>query len=74
MWDSLEVLKGKVAAFNERYPVGSSVTVIKDRGELFETKIRFQAEVLGEHTAVIWVEGISGAYMLDRIVPWLVAK
>lgn len=74
MSDSLVVMESKVAVFNNWYPVGSLVTVIKDLGERLETKVRFPALVLGEHTAVVWVEGIAGAYALSRVIPCVRAK
>ena len=64
----MEVMESKVKIFNAQWPVGSLVTVIKDFGECVETKIRFPAQVLSGHTAVIWLENISGAYVLNRVV------
>lgn len=43
--------------------------VRKDDGITVDTKTRSEAELLGEHTPVIWVEGIAGAYALDRCKP-----
>lgn len=74
MSDSLVVMKSKVAVFNEQWPVGSLVVVIKDLGERFKTKIRFPALSWGEHIAVVWVEDISRAYALDRVIPCERAK
>ena len=68
MRDSPEVMQGKVDAFNERKPVGTSVTVIGDLGEKFETKVKRPAEIMSGHSAVVWLEGISGCYMLDRVI------
>ena len=68
MQDSIEVMQSKVDAFNRRNPVGTTVTVIKDLGEKFETKVKFPAEVLSGHTPVVWLEGISGCYLLDRVI------
>ena len=65
---SLEVMESKVAAFNKRNPVGTSVTVIKDLGEQVETKVKYPAQVLSGHTPVVWVDGISGCYLLDRVL------
>lgn len=48
-------------------PIGTAVTVRKDNGELFDTVTRSVPWMLGEHTAVIMVEGISGCYSLERI-------
>jgi hypothetical protein len=46
---------------------GTDVVVTKDRGEQFQTKTRSAPWLLGGHTAVIMVEGISGCYSLERI-------
>lgn len=56
-----------VAAWNENHPIGTSVTVRMDDGEIRPTKTRGDAEMLSGHTAVIWLEGISGAYDLTRV-------
>lgn len=55
--------------FNARFPVGQPVTVRKDNGEGVTTLTRFPAEVLSGHSAVIWLENISGCYLLDRVTP-----
>jgi len=68
MQDSLEVMQSKVDAFNQRNPVGTPVTVVKDLGEKIETTVRFPAEVLSGHTPVVWLYGISGCYCLNRVV------
>jgi hypothetical protein len=68
MQDFQEVMQSKCDVFNERYPVGSTVTVVKDLGEKFETTVKRSAQILGGHTAVVWVDGISGCYLLDRVV------
>jgi len=68
MQESIEVMQSKVDMFNQKNPVGSPVTVIKDLGERIETKVKYPAEVLSGHTPVIWLDGISGCYILDRVV------
>ena len=68
MQESIEVMESKIKIFNEKHPVGSAVTVIKDLGERIETKVRHQAQVLSGHTAVVWLDGISGCYCLDRVI------
>ncbi len=55
--------------FNQRYPVGQRVSVRKDSGEAIVTATREPAEVLGGHSAVIWLEGITGCYLLARVSP-----
>ncbi len=68
MQESIEIMKSKVEVFNEKHPVGSVVTVIKDFGEKIDVKVRIPAEILSGHTAVVWLDGISGAYSLSRVV------
>ena len=53
--------------WNKLHPVGSAVTVTKDLGDKLDTVTRSEAWVLGGHTAVILVEGISGGYSLTRV-------
>ena len=46
-------------------PVGTEVTVHRDNGELFDTVTR--SEVGTGPRCSIWVVGIAGSYMIDRI-------
>ncbi|WP_232252421.1 hypothetical protein [Sphingomonas paucimobilis] len=55
--------------FNAIWPVGQRVRVTKDDGSNIMTTTRSQAQVLSDHTAVIWLVGISGCYLLDRVLP-----
>jgi len=66
--ESVEVMRSKIKVFNQKHPVGSAVTVINDLGKRIEAKIRYPAEILSGHTAVVWLEGICGCYCLDRVV------
>ena len=67
--DHIDVMTSKVEVFNDKHPAGSSVTVILDGGEKLETKVRFPAQVLSGHTPVVWLDKISGCYLLDRVMP-----
>lgn len=58
-----------VTEFNEANPVGTAVNVRKDNGDIFRTVTRSAAWVMGGHTAMVLVEGISGGYMLERVTP-----
>lgn len=62
-------LQQQVDEWNELYPPGTEVVLTDDEGQQQLTSTRSAAEVLSGHTAVIWVEGISGCYLLDRIQP-----
>jgi len=59
----------KVLNWNERYPVGTDVIVTKDDGSEVATKTRSSAEILSGHTPVIWLQGIRGCYILERVRP-----
>ncbi|WP_063978321.1 MULTISPECIES: hypothetical protein [unclassified Ensifer] len=62
-------LQAQCDAFNGQNAVGATVRVKKDSGEIVETTTRSRAEVLSGHSAVIWLEGISGCYLLNRVRP-----
>jgi hypothetical protein len=62
-------LQAQCDAFNGKYPVGQKVSVRKDAGDGVITVTRSKAEVLSGHSAVIWLEGISGCYLLNRVTP-----
>lgn len=59
----------EVDEWNAKYPIGTAVIVTKDNGVQVHTKTRSEASVLSGHTAVIWLEGLSGCYALDRCEP-----
>lgn len=62
-------LRAQCESFNAKYPVGQKVSVRKDGGYGVITVTRSRAEVLSGHSAVIWLEGITGCYLLDRVTP-----
>lgn len=53
--------------FNAINPIGTEVLVKRDNGDLQTTTTRSKAEVLSGHSAVIWLDGISGCYLLSRV-------
>jgi hypothetical protein len=59
--------------FNAAHQVGAAVTVQLDGGEERETVTTSEAQVLSGHSAVIWLKGISGCYLLERVTPIQVA-
>ena len=61
--------QNQVEKFNLRYRIGQHVNVETDSGKTITTKTRSEAWLLGGHTATILIEGISGAYLLDRVIP-----
>lgn len=64
---SVANLQAKCDAWNAAHPVGTEVSVRKDGGEIMLTKTRSAAEVMGGHSAVIWLDNVRGCYLLDRI-------
>lgn len=57
----------KVDDWNARYPVGQAVNVRIDGGGTVQTKTRSPAELMSGHSAVIWLEGVSGCYLLSHV-------
>lgn len=55
--------------FNAVHPVGTAVSVKLDGGEVHETVTTSEAQVLSGHSAVVWLKGISGCYLLGRLAP-----
>lgn len=62
-------LQAECDKFNAATPVGATVTVLLDGGEVRETITTSEAQVLSGHSAVIWLEGIRGCYSLERVTP-----
>lgn len=56
-----------VDAWNSHYPVGTAVVVTRDLGEPVPTKTRSLAQRLPSGTPVIWLDGIAGCYLLERV-------
>ena len=54
--------------WNAKYPIGTEVQVTLDLGEILDTKTRSIAWCLGHGAAIIKVEGISGGYLLERVI------
>lgn len=68
MQESIEVMQSIVEAFNKRNPPGTVVMMVKDLGQQVETRVRYPAEVLSGHTPVVWLEGVTGCYLLSRVI------
>lgn len=56
-------------AFNAKYKVGVKGYLHLDSGEKKPTHTTSQAQVLSGHSAVVWVKGVSGCYLLSRFEP-----
>jgi hypothetical protein len=57
-----------VNEWNEQYPEGQKVIVVQDSGKYCHTVTTSKAQLLGGHTAVIFLEGITGCYSLRRVI------
>lgn len=57
------------ADWNEKYPVGTPVTLKRDSGEVLNTKTRSTAYVSNAGYPVIFLEGVTGYYLMDRVTP-----
>lgn len=56
--------------FNAKHPIGTPGLVKLDGEDTpFPTKTRTIAQVMSGHTAMIWLGGVSGCYLLDRFTP-----
>ena len=72
---SIKVQVRAVETWNEHHPIGTDVSVETDSGEIRATKTRSEAQMLGAepsrndpgHTAVIFLEGVTGCYLLSRV-------
>ena len=56
-----------VDIWNELHSEDEIVTVKKDNDDIVKTKTRSNAFLASDGTPVIFLEGISGYYLLDRI-------
>lgn len=55
--------------FNAKYKTGTKGWLHMDSGEKKATHTTSEALVLSGHSAVVWVNGVSGCYLLDRFEP-----
>ncbi len=63
------VLEAQIKKFNEKYPPGTLGFLTRDNGSVEPAQTRSDAWIVGGHTAVVLLEGISGGYQLDRFKP-----
>lgn len=66
---SVKAQERQVREWNETFPIGIPVKVELDGGNEFNTVTTTEAQMLGEHTAVIWVQGNESCYLLERVRP-----
>jgi hypothetical protein len=67
MRDRMKKLQAKVDDWNKDHKVGTRVEYRKDDHSILRTVTRSRAEVLSGHTAVIWLEGVTGCVDLDHV-------
>lgn len=56
-------------SFNAAIGVGMTVLLLKDSGEIVETWTRSEAYVSHSGHAVVFLAGVSGYYLADRVRP-----
>jgi hypothetical protein len=55
--------------WNAKYPVGTEVTLKRDSGNEVVTKTRSAAYTSKAGYPVIFLEGVTGYYIMDRVTP-----
>lgn len=65
-----QALQAECARFNAKCPVGGAVTVkIEGRDAPVATVTTSEAEILGGHTAVVWLDNVRGCHLLSNVTP-----
>ncbi|KAA0910636.1 hypothetical protein [Pusillimonas sp. ANT_WB101] len=67
---NIKQLQAECDAFNAKCMVGGQVAVKLDFVD--ESKITTtisEAQILSGHSAVVWMKGISGCYLLSHVTP-----
>jgi len=65
---NIKKMQTECDSFNTKHAVGADVFVQLDgQDEPFRTKTRSTAQILSGHSAVIWLENVSGCYLLDHV-------
>ncbi len=62
-------MQAVVDDWNAEHAPGTDVIHTNDFGVETQTKTRSYAELLGGHTPVVWLEGMTGCHGLDRVRP-----
>lgn len=60
-------LQAECDAWNTEHVIGTHVVLTRDDNVKLRTRTRSEAQVLSGHSAVIWLDGVSGCYLLDRV-------
>lgn len=65
-----EKMQAECDEWNAAYPIGTEVMLDKDFvDDPFATKTRSAASIMSGHSVVIWLENISGCYLLSHVTP-----
>ncbi|MDO9099698.1 MAG: hypothetical protein Q7V53_02990 [Caldisericota bacterium] len=65
---NVQKMQAECDAFNAAHPIGAEVFVQLDGvDEPFKTRTRSSAQILSGHTPVIWLENVSGCYLLECV-------
>lgn len=64
----LTKLQAQCDVWNAAHPVGTTVVLTRDDGVKIRTETVSEAQVLSGHSAVIWMRGVRGCYLFDRVV------
>ena len=65
--ESIRQKNKRIVDFNSKVPIGTPVIVTKDNGEEIKTTTRSDAQLLGGHTPVVFLDRMSGCYALNRV-------
>ena len=66
------VESGRVLAWNAAFPIGTLVdywTFTREGNPSGRAKTRSKSELLGGHTAVVWIEGVASCVALTHVKP-----
>jgi hypothetical protein len=67
---NIKKLQAECDKFNQIVPIGGRVLVqLDNHDDSLQTTTRSAAEVLSEHSAVVWLNGVRGCYLLSRVKP-----
>jgi hypothetical protein len=59
--------QAEVDAWNRQHQPGALVYLTKDDGTMHETRTTTNAQLLGGHSAVVWLFGFPGCWALHRV-------
>lgn len=62
--------RSRVDDWNRNHPIGTRVCYwrgVRDSGPGREGKTESMAELLGGHTAVVWISGVAGCIALSHV-------